>query len=129
MKPVAVHVWGCAMNLLRFVPAEPLVAQVWSDVLADNLASMLKDLGLRVEKKYYLDMVVDGYSFKPYKPEMARRLRENDVEHLVQLKMLQGRPIDVEDARRMIKSLRYYGVFVEGKLVSITCSYVRLRNV
>ncbi len=74
-------------------------------------------------------MVVDESTFKLYRPDTARILHEADTEQLGQLKRVQGRVVGVEEATKLIRSYQYYGVFVDGKLDSIACSYVRMRDV
>jgi len=72
----------------------------------------------------YLDMVVDPEHFRPYYPEKAVRLRREHIAEFMEVKREQGRGISVEEALRRLSKYRYYGVFFEGKLVSIACAYL-----
>lgn len=86
-------------------------------------------------ENFYL-MVANAYSFKPYFPERARRLNENDVYEFIDIKKTQKSELEyglgelsIERAIDLINKYRYYGVFVNNKLVSIGCRYMSLPEV
>ena len=125
-----IHVWGRAHGLVEYMPYKGrAVIHVHSDELASLAIDYLKSMGAKVQVKYYLDMVVGEESFKPYSPEKARRLGPGDVEEFIELKRIQGVPIDREVAETMITKRRYYGFFHDSRLVSIACTYVRTSEV
>lgn len=123
-----IHIWGEAKELITYIPHKyRAIIQVYNRKLLNPIIKYFN--AKNVEVKEYLDMVVDEYSFKPYMPEKARRLREEDLEAFLKLKEIQGRKLDVETCRRIISRWRYYGVFTNGELVSIACAYIRMPRV
>ncbi len=82
-----------------------------------------------VDKAVFYDMVVGEEDFKPYEPDKARRLSIDDVEGFIEIKKQQFREYEYEAeitrelAIELIKKRRYYGVYVDNKLVAISCRY------
>ena len=127
-----VHVWGRAGRLLGMIGCDrPSVIQVHSPGLLPRVLDALRGRAT-VGAETYLDMVVGEEGFRPYRGPGVVRLNPLDPDHvggLVELKRVQGVSLGFEEAREAIRSMRYHGVFVEGRLVSIAGSYVRTPRV
>jgi len=74
-------------------------------------------------------MVTDEYKFKSYGEGPARRLSIEDLDEFIRLKTVQGMVINENLAREMISKWRYYGLFIDGRLVSIASRYIALPDV
>ncbi|RLG78687.1 MAG: hypothetical protein DRO40_13640 [Thermoprotei archaeon] len=86
-------------------------------------------IGFKVKVSRYLDMVTDEYKFKSYGEGLARRLGVEDLDEFIRLKTVQGTVINRDLAREIISKWRYYGLFINGRLVSIACRYIALPDV
>ncbi len=136
-RQVALHVWGRAEGILGSVGLEGLCAagcivHVHSRHLLDPVLAALEGVGGGVNVRWYLDMVVDEDSFKPYRGAPTVKLSPRDPRHamaLAELKGLQGAELTLGEASRLIRLMRYHGVFEGGKLVSIAGTHVRASGV
>ena len=131
-RRLGVHVWGDALNLLPLIPLkEEAVIQVYDASLLEPLLKTVGEGG-EVQVRWYLDMVVSEEEFRPrYGPKVVR-LKAGDIEHVrqyVNLKAAGGIAVEEEEAREVLGKYRYYGVFEEGRLASIACTYLRLPEV
>lgn len=129
-----VHLWGSDIDLLKRVelPRDvPTYIHLYTDDrrFAEKVIEIAKDSRSVVRAMEFLDMVTDEKSFRPYNPEAARRLGEEDLDAFLEIKRVQGREIDREDARKAIARGRYYGVYVDGKLAAIAGRYIVLPEV
>jgi len=128
---VGVHVWGEVEPLLHALPrGEKAVFQLHSSGHLHKVLRVLENCNLQV--RHFLDMVADESSFSPYYEELATRLCESIAEHVLEyakLKESEGIKLPLEAAKSKLRKWRYYGVFVDGKLVSVACAYVRLPEV
>ncbi|RLF05221.1 MAG: hypothetical protein DRK00_04940 [Thermoprotei archaeon] len=122
-----IHVWGHSPQLTHLVPLERgAVVQVYSEQLVKPLLAKARG---RAEVRWYLDMVVDEESFRPYLGVEAVRLTPAHTEHLSRLSTEWARPLSPEEARRLLKKWRWYGVFEGGELASVAAAYLRLPEV
>ncbi len=128
----AIHLWGFSTGLDKYIPLDSGgVIQVYNDSLLNDVVGFLESK-CRVSIEYYLDMIVDESSFKPYHPEKAIHLNPSNKLHVAEfarLKKVQGRLLSLDEAVELLKTFRYYGSFHRDKLVSIACSYLRLPEV
>jgi len=130
LDDVAIHIWGNAHRLIDFIPVDrSMVIQVYSEDLVDPLVKYLKSKGNNVTTKTYLNMVVDKSDFKPYSVEKVLRLGEEDLNAFIEIKKVQGKVLSEEKARDLIKKWRYYGLYVDDKLVAIACAYLRMNEI
>jgi len=142
----AIHLWsssGCfdfeqllSQDLLDSLRIDSIIHLHISDQRCiEELIDYLRDKGLVVDKSVFVDMVVDENSFKPYKPEIARRLTMDYLEEFYELKKLQFREYEyhgefnLEDAKKYLGKYRYYGVFDDDRLVGISCRYLALPEI
>lgn len=127
-----VHVWGEAESILDSVPLDrKAVVQVHKQGLVESLLERMSG-GSVVELREFLTMCVDERGFTPLGAATTVRLDPGNSHHVAQfreLKLLSGVLLTTEEARRMLRKRRYYGVFADGKLVSIACAYVRMADV
>ena len=128
MRRYGIHIWGEAGELIGYIPQRlKAVIQIYNKNLLNNVLEYLRNENIEV--KEYLDMAVEEYVFKPYMSEKAKKLSENDVEAFSEIKKAQGMNIDMNKCKELITKWRYYGVYVNSKLVSIACAYVRMPEV
>ena len=131
-RVVGIHIWGEAYNLVTHIPYSSKAIVVLHDRgLLEPVARFLEPKG-RVEIREHFDMVVDEKNFRPYLPDRAARLDPGDkyhVEQFTELVKLSGWSIGGELATSLLAKRRYYGVFVEGKLVSMACTFLRMPEV
>ncbi len=129
-----IHLWGDILSLLDRVEI-PRDQTVFLHLYTDDIdivtkaVEYLKSQGLEFKLTYFYDMVTDEKSFNPYKPELARRLTIDDIDQFIELKHIQGRIVDRDEAIELINKNRYYGVFIDNKLVSIACRYIALPEI
>ncbi len=129
-----VHLWGSALDLLKRVelPRDiPTFIHLYTDDrrYAEKVVEIIGSSRASVKAMEFYDMVVNEESFKPYNPEAARRLGEEDLDAFLEIKRSQGREIDRESARKALARGRYYGVYVDGKLIAIAGRYIVLPEV
>jgi len=130
-----VHIWGDAEPLIRFLPTDiPMTIQVYNDDLFKLVVSHLKFKGGKVLSKPYYNMSVNEQNFKPYHSDKAIRLSEKDLDAFIELRKIQisdiaRREINRKEALEIMIKWRYYGFYMDNKLVSIACAFVRLNEV
>ena len=124
-----VHIWGDAESLIKYLPANtPMIIQIYSEKLLNPILNHLKPLDANINVITHFDMQVDEQSFRPYNPERAVQITDNYLKHFIELKKVQGRVLDEKTAKDIILNWKYYGFFVNDKLVSIACAYIRLNE-
>lgn len=125
---VGVHVWGSVEELLGKVPLDSrMVVHVHSRQSLDALRRLLSRGS--VEERIFIDMALSREQFTPHSGWAARRLLPDDAELLVKLKREQGRQLSTDRAREILGRQVYYGVELEGRLISIAGTYVRMPEV
>jgi len=130
-----VHIWGDAEPLIRFLPTDiPMTIQVYNDDLFKLVVSHLKFKGGKVLSKPYYNMSVNEQNFKLYHSDKAIRLSEKDLDAFIELRKIQisdiaRREINRKEALEIMIKWRYYGFYMDNKLVSIACAFVRLNEV
>ncbi len=134
----AVHLWGnddSINELIKLIPVgnrERVYIQTYDDVVASRVLDYVRPYFDKVEVNEFIDMIVDKDNFKPYKPELATRLCRGNYNHLKQLveilTELLGRKLSIEEIKTTLSVIPYYGVFINGELVSIANAYVRTRD-
>jgi GNAT superfamily N-acetyltransferase len=143
----AIHVWSkdkCVeprnifmRDILRGLSRDAIIhIYTLDNECINRITEYLKGKGIGVRRYIYHDMIVDEESFKPYYPEKARRLGLGDLEFFIKVKEIQARElygfkrkITRGEAEGMLLHNRYYGVFVDGKLVAIASRYLALRDI
>ncbi|RLG88089.1 MAG: hypothetical protein DRO18_02080 [Thermoprotei archaeon] len=128
----SIHLWGPDIKPIKRlidVLGGDVVIQLYDDSVVDDLIDYLRSRGFNVRLEYYLDMVVDEDSFKPYSPDKAIRLSDNNLTDFLELERIAGRIISEDVAREILTRWRYYGLYVNGTLVSIACRYLALPEV
>lgn len=85
----------------------------------------------RIDVKNYLNMIVSKEFFKPYYPEKAIKLNIEHIDQFLDIKREQGREIDYSEAILRLSSphWHYYGYFINGKLISIASTYLKLPEI
>ena len=134
----AVHLWGnddSIDELIKFIPVsnrERVYIQTYDDDVASKVLDYVRPHFDKVEVNEFIDMIVSKDNFKPYKPELATRLCRDNDDHLKQLAEilteLLGRKLSIEEIKNTLSVIPYYGVFINGELVSIANAYVRTRD-
>jgi len=130
----AVHLWGEDVELLKYIEfprAKPGFIHLYGGGrdLVEKVLSVVKRSCVDVDVREFYDMVVDEKSFRPYNPGAARRLGEEDLDAFLEIKRVQGRGVDREEAMEILARGRYYGVYVDSELVAIAGRYVALPEV
>ena len=121
-----IHIWGDGEDLIKYLkPCNRSVIHLYSEGLIEPVMSKLSSEGFKCELKYFYTMEVNESNFKPFKPELARRLGIGDLSQFLKIKEVQGRPVSTDVANELLSKLRYYGVFVDSELVSFACAYLR----
>lgn len=93
----------------------------------EKVAGVLKEAGVEFRAEVYLDMAAVEERYRPYRPQEAVRLDpRRHVGEFVELKKAQGADIDEGQAVELLKKRRCYGVFKDGRLVSIACRHAAL---
>lgn len=101
----------------------------------DHVLKQISRSGKYFETSYFYIMSVDQNNFKPYYVENIRKLTLNDLIEFIEIKRLQRREysyrydIDFNEATYLLRKFRYYGLFIDNKLVSIGCRYIDLPDV
>ncbi len=124
-RVLGIHLWGDYEPFLDMIPEGKAVVQIWGR----EEPALVKIRG-RVER--FIDMIVDERSFNPVNPDKAVRLRDDDEEHVrafLKVKEVQGREVDEEEARDLLRRWRYYGLLEGGELLSIACAYLRMPEI
>lgn len=134
----AVHLWGnddSIEELIKLIPVsnrERVYIQTYDDNVVTKVLDYVKPHFDKVEVNEFIDMMVNKDNFKPYKPELATRLCRDNDDHLKQLAEilteLLGRKLSIEEIKTTLSVIPYYGVFINGELVSIANAYVRTRD-
>ena len=86
----------------------------------------------KVKVLNFLDMVVTKNTFRPYhKQDMAIRLTLDHLDKLYEVKKIQG--VDIPKQELLMRLIsphwHYYGVLINGELVSIATAYLKLPEV
>jgi ribosomal protein S18 acetylase RimI-like enzyme len=129
-----VHVWGeSGLELLRNTPLDatkPHILELYSseEETIEKASSILYSKGFKsVEVKWFHDMVCTEESFKPSMNEqIAVKLNPTHAEAFVEYAKREDPEITIEEARAKLAKRVYYGVFVDGKLVSAGAVCARL---
>ena len=131
-----IHLWRPSRDLVSRLAVQPdRVAYVLvyegeeEHVLV--VERRLKDLGyLRVQRKVFHDMVCTEDTFSPSANEgLAVKLGPRHAELFADLKRSRGQELSLEEAREILRKRRYYGVIIDGKLVSTASRYVALQEI
>ena len=129
-----VHLWGKVNELLKYIPINgKVIIQVYDKSFVGFVVDYLKERGLRnIDITTYINMVVFSNEFKAFKHEGITLLNsscEEHLQHFIRLKEVQGISMDKSKAMDILYRYRYYGLFVEDKLVSTACAYLRMPEV
>ena len=131
-RAVCIHIWGKAESLICNVPCDDkAIIVIHNRELLKHVVGFLKPKG-EISVKEHLDMVADERSFKPYSAGAAIRLDAGDshhVEEFLRLTRIAGWKIDREKAKDLLMKRRYYGLFENGRLVSIACAFFRMPEI
>jgi len=130
----AIHVWGeSGLGLLRNIPLDttkPHILELYSseEERIEEASSILHSKGFKnIEVKWFHDMICAEESFKPSANEqVAVKLNPSHVEAFVEYAKREDVEITIDEAREKLAKRTYYGVFVDGKLVSAGAVCARL---
>ncbi len=127
-RRLGVHVWGEARQLLDTVSLKgPAVVQLYGEGLAGRV---MESLGSSARLERFVDMAVDEDGFRAWSTAEAVRLRADKEEHVEAFsEFSKARKRFLGDPQELLKKWRYYGVFVEDRLVSVACAYIRMPEV
>ena len=124
-----IHIWGNAGPLIRHIPTERrAILHVYAQELCEEIISYLRSYG-PVRLQRYLNMTANKGDFKPYCDHKAELITIEHLNEFLNIKRIQDRGITISMALDILKKRRYYGLWVDGKLVSIACAYVRTNDV
>ncbi len=133
---VALHAWGPDGYALleRVVPRPERAARV---VLYDNgeeaerVSRRLLELGFEgVEIKEFYEMLCTEETFAPSQNErLATRLTSSHAKPFEEFMRSRGVELTLEEAQGTLSKRRYYGVIVEGVVVSTAATCVELREI
>jgi len=132
----ALHVWGPnSYELFKRValsPERPVRVVLYGDGEGvERVSSRLLELGFEeVEVKEFYEMSCTEEAFLPSKSErLAVRLTSDHVELFEEYMRSRGVELTLEEAQGILAKRRYYGVILEGKLVSTAATCVELREI
>ena len=126
-----IHVWGEAFNLISKIPVDKdSVIQIYDEHLLKPVIEYLDEAG-KVLVNSYLNMVVDEDTFKPYEygESVPVRLKVSDSKELFELLNCEDGDWRLEDLEEFLAKWRWYGIYVDGRLVSVSSAYVRMPEV
>ena len=134
---VAIHVWGeprglesCLEAFLQKWGGRVFIAQVHTPKWLEPLKRAVEEVGLRYRVVNYLDMVVDEDGFRPVNPELATRLRAEEHLEVFRRAMERiGRGLSGEELLRALRRMRYYGILINGELVSFAARCAAMPDV
>ena len=129
-----IHAWGeRGLELLRNTPLDttkPHILELYSseEETIEKASSILYSKGFKnVEVKWFHDMICTEESFKPSTNEqIAVKLNPTHAEAFVEYARREDAEITIEEARTKLAKRVYYGVFVDGMLVSAGAVCARL---
>ena len=126
---LAVHLWGDAKQLVSLLPQDlSSIIQLYNEELLEYTLNSIQRSG-KTEVKWYYDMVVDDDSFKPYDAHVTVRLGTSHTEFFAELVDEWAEPPSREKIHEILSKWRWYGIFDNGKLVSVASAYIRLPEV
>lgn len=135
LRCTAIHVVGNVNDPVNYVPTSRcLDVQIEAEPgLISQLANHLMRRGL-VEQHRYLTMVCSSNSFREFQVSggyVVRRVTIGDVKEFIKLKNEQGTPISNTEAtlRLLSPHWHYYGAFINGELVSMAGTYLKLPEI
>ncbi|MGQ4833906.1 MAG: hypothetical protein ACP6IS_08410 [Candidatus Asgardarchaeia archaeon] len=109
---------GDAESIVKYLPTgASMVIQVYNEKLIKHILDHLKPFDTNIKVTTYLDMQVDEQSFRPHNPEKAIKITNNYLREFIDLKRTQGKILDDRVAKNLISNWKYYGLFVDNKLV------------
>jgi GNAT superfamily N-acetyltransferase len=122
----SIHVWGEPRGLEECLRAQVErragrlgVVQVHTPAWLGVVEAALSAAGLGYEVKRYIDMAVGEGEFRPVNPGLAVRLDpERHLDLFLRAMERRGRRLGEGGARLLLERLRYYGVILDGELVS-----------
>lgn len=132
---VAIHVFGTVENAVNHIPLDSnIIMHVNAEPkIVEYVINNLLRSG-QVETRRFLTMVCDRYSFRGFNlgsDYVIRRLTINDVEQFIDVKKSQG--VEITRAEAIMRLLsphwHYYGAFLNGELVSMAGTYLKLPEV
>jgi len=133
---LALHVWGPnGYELFKRVtlrPERPVHVVLYDDDKGvERVSQQLLELGFEeVEVREFYEMSCTEESFVPSESErLATRLTGDHVELFEEYMRARGIEVTPEEARDVLAKRRYYGVIVEGKVVSTAATCVELREI
>ncbi len=126
---LGVHLWGFMEEAVRIMDFDRrMTIHVYLPHQLKRVLQLVESHG-KVKVKRFIDMVADEEFFNPCNMELASPLREKHLSVFMEIKREQGCILSSAAARHMLLNSKYYGVFVDGRLVSIACCYIRLPEV
>lgn len=128
-KPYLTYLFGSASQLLeklKLYDTLKINIESGQEYMVDKIRKIGK---VSLEQEFYI-MKADRLSFKPPATNInIKELDISDVNGLIKLKNMQGRPINRDDALNRLKNILYHGVYHNKILVSIAGVYARLPEV
>ncbi len=131
----AVHIIGNIDEPLDYIPRDRCL-RIYAETRPEITRQLISELMARNDVKVHqsLTMVCHRDSFKPFSlggNYVVRRLLIDDLEELAKIKEMQGSKVSRVEliARLLSPHWHYYGVFMNGKLLSIATAYLKLPEV
>jgi len=131
----ALHLWGaCSVDLLGSIGGllegyGRVFVHLGEGIDPGPVEEYLRGLGYSVSRETLLDMVVGEDGFKPRMVVEPVRLGPGSLDDYLALMRLWGRRMTRERALELLSRQRFYGVYLEGRLVAVAGTYLRLPEV
>ncbi|HDM23896.1 MAG TPA: GNAT family N-acetyltransferase, partial [Candidatus Bathyarchaeota archaeon] len=85
--------------------------------------------GLKFKVKTFIDMATDEEHFTPIIRHEVKKLTIDNLKDLLELRKVEGRLVTERTVAETLRMQRCYGIFENGKLVSVAHTYVRLPEI
>lgn len=130
------HVWNTDLELLSTVEiphGARAVVQLYNEEPGDaeRVMDCVAGMGCgNIEKRSFHDMVCDYKSFKPSSNEtLTVKLDPEHAELLLDLRTSTGKKASLEETVELLRSRTFYGIIIDGLLVSTASLCVRLPEI
>ena len=123
--------WGECRQLVKFLPRPKTYTFINLQMEDEHLIKAIfeKLKGLKFKVKTFIDMATDEDHFNSIIKHKVRKLTIDNLKDLLELRKVEGRLVTERTVAETLRMQRCYGIFENGKLVSVAHTYVRLPEI